>query len=87
MFCGAVSCRTRNPDYGNTDHEQGMICTCTDDPDLDAVLRIPLEKLQMSGYTKHREDTTRPGKAIKDIDIVACVEIIDGALTVDLKSV
>ena len=55
--------------YEHIVHEQGMVGTSADDPDLDAVLGIPA------------------CKAVKDIDHVACIEIVNGTFAVDFESV
>lgn len=50
-------------------HEQGVVGSCADDANLDAVLRLPT------------------GEAVKDVDVLAGVEVVDGTLSIDLEGV
>jgi hypothetical protein len=68
-----------------TYHEEGVICTRTDDPDLYAVLGIPLEGNEwICGVDRKR---TYAGVAVENIDVIARVEVVDGAFAVNFKSV
>lgn len=42
---------------------------------------------EMSSEAKNGMDPTHPREAVKDVDIVARIEIVDGTLTVDFKRV
>ena len=68
-------------------HEQGVVGTGANDPDLDAVLGIPLFRtVRAEGYGNVRHET-HPGITIENVDIIASVQVIDGTFTIDLKSV
>lgn len=41
----------------------------------------------MTVLSRGRRKKTHAGKAVKDVDVVAGVEVVDGALAVDLKGV
>lgn len=68
-----------------TYHEEGVICTRTDDPDLYAILGIPLKGNEgICGVDRRR---TYAGVTIENIDVIARVEVVDGAFAVNFKSV
>jgi hypothetical protein len=69
-----------------THHEKRVICARTNDPDLYAVLWIPLGVSSVT-HTRQMKDGTYTGKAVKDVHVVAGVEVVDSAFAVDLKSI
>jgi hypothetical protein len=69
-------------------HEEGMICTGTDDADFDAVLWIPLNvDGNVNTESMGSIQDTHSSKPIEDIDVVTRVEVIDRSFSVDLKCV
>ena len=65
-----------------------MIGPSTDDTDLDPILGLPLlvGRVGILLMSK-REKETYPSKTVEDVNVFPGVQVIDGALAVDLKSV
>lgn len=66
-----------------------MISPSADDTDLDPVFGVPLliRKVSIAPILQDSERETYPSETVEDIDVFPGVQIIDSALTVDLKSV
>lgn len=70
-------------------HEEGVVGTCADDPDLDAVLGIPLRKTRTTSALgeDNTSDNAHSGITVKDVDEFTGVKIVDGTLAIDFESV
>jgi hypothetical protein len=73
----------RNESY----HEERVIGTSADDPDLDPVLGIPLKSKLTPSEQQLRGGYTYTSKPVEHIDVFTSVKIIDGTFTVNFKSI
>lgn len=71
-------------------HEEGVVGTSADDADLDAVLGVPSsESIEDCSEAKSELEAECESKGTKKltVDVLASVQEVDGALTVDLEGV
>ena len=73
---------------GGTYHEEGVVGTSANDADLDAVPGIPLFlSLVPEGGGMMVLERTHASIAVKDVDVVAGVQVINSTFTVDFESI
>jgi len=72
-----------------TNHKQGMVSSGTNYSNFNAVFGIPLNKnSQLCGqYVVRTATKTDPCISVKNVNVLACVQVINGTLSVDFEGV